>query len=214
MFKDRKDAAEKLAFALQKYRHQDVLVLGLPTGGIEIAYYLARELRGDMSFIITEKINYPSIPQTYFGAIAEDGSEYISEAAKKHLSLEEIGVLIEKEKHAMQKQIRILREERPLPQMNNKIVIITDDGSSPVASLLAAIKLCRKNDPRLIVVAVPEGNERTENILHDRVDEVIILEKLHFYTVVEEGYERYGNLSLADALFFLKRWEEEEHAWM
>ncbi|SHM85063.1 Phosphoribosyl transferase domain-containing protein [Cyclobacterium lianum] len=90
MFEDRKDAAEKLARALERYRSRKTLVLGIPRGGAETAYYVARHLDAEMSLVITRKLGYPGNPEAAFGAVAEDGSFYISEMASEVLSADTI----------------------------------------------------------------------------------------------------------------------------
>jgi putative phosphoribosyl transferase len=212
MFKDRKDAAGKLALALHQYQHQNVLVLGIPNAGIEMAYYLAQDLRGEMSFVITRELNYPTNPNSCFGAIAEDGSEYVSTAARKHLSMEEIEDMVEVERHAIQRRIKALRGDTEFPSIYRKTVIITDDGSASMATIVTAVDLCRNHFADKVIVALPVGNEREGQILMEKADEVIILEKLHFYTVVEESYESYTKLADEGALYFLNKWEEEKHA--
>ena len=68
------DAGEKLGRALEKYHNQNVLLLGIPRGGAEIAYYVAKHLKAELAFVITRKLGYPSNPEAAFGAVAEDGS--------------------------------------------------------------------------------------------------------------------------------------------
>ena len=88
MFKDRKDAGEKLAKALTKYKNKnkDILVLGIPRGGVEVAYYVAKHLNAKLSIIVSRKLPSPNNPEAGFGAIAEDGSIFVFEDAKYSLS--------------------------------------------------------------------------------------------------------------------------------
>lgn len=77
MFEDRKDAGEKLAKALSKYKDKDVLILSIPRGGIEVGYQVAKYLNAEFSLIVTRKLPFPDNPEAGFGAIAEDGSTFI-----------------------------------------------------------------------------------------------------------------------------------------
>ena len=88
MFEDRKDAGEKLGRALEKYHNMNVLVLGIPRGGVETAYYVAKHLNAELSVVITRKLGYPTNQEAAFGAVAEDGSVYISQTARFDLSKE------------------------------------------------------------------------------------------------------------------------------
>jgi putative phosphoribosyl transferase len=191
MFKDRKDAAEKLGLELQQYYFENPLVIGIPNGGIETAYYLAKCLNGEMSFIVSSELYYPSTPDTCFGAVTEDGTEFISHAAKKHLNDEEIEKLVEHGKHDIHRVVRMFREEIVFPEIYGRTVIITDDGHAPAPVIHAVIDACVKHIAKKIIVALPAAHERVEQSLHGKADEVIVLEKLNFFTAPNECYDRF-----------------------
>lgn len=209
MFKDRKDAAEKLALALPQYQHQNVLVIGIPPEGIEIAYHLAHGLSGELGFIITQKLAYPENPDTCFASITEDGTQFISSAARRHLSLDEIDDLVERAKHEMQRIIRLYREENVFPALYRRTVIITDDGSAPASALQAVIDVCRRRLTEKVIVALPTSTEHLEQILLEVADEVHILERHNFYQVSSDEYDRSPKQSHESALYFLKQWQQE-----
>lgn len=211
MFRDRKDAGEKLAHALEKYKNMDVLVLGIPRGGVETAYYVANYLNADLSVVITRKLGYPSNPEAAFGALAEDGSVYISEIAKYNLTEAEINEVLKEQQQEIRRRIKKLRQGRPLPDITNKIVIIVDDGIATGATLFATIGLCKNKKAGKIVVAAPIADARTEHILEGVVDDVVILETPSYYTAVSQGYEHFYNLTDQEALAFINKWEEERN---
>jgi putative phosphoribosyl transferase len=209
MFKDRKDAGEKLAIALNKYRHKHVIVLAIPRGGIETAYYVASYLHAEMALVITRKLAYPSNPEAAFGAIAEDGSLFLSQKARKELSADEIANIIEQQKREIEHRIKTFRQGKSLPKLKGRTVIITDDGIATGATLFATIELCRKKQAGKIVVAAPIAYEQIENILRYMVDEVVILESPPIYHAVSQGYEYFYNLTDEESLSFLTKWEKE-----
>ena len=90
MFKDKKDAGQKLAKALEKYKNKKVLVLAIPRGGVEAGYEVAKYLKADFSLLVPRKLPFPYNPEAGFGAIAEDGSTFIFEWADKELLKTEI----------------------------------------------------------------------------------------------------------------------------
>src|SRR5688572_9947800 len=108
MFEDRKDAGERLGRALEKYCNMNVLVLGIPRSGVETAYYVAKHLNAELSVVITRKLGYPTNPETAFGAVAEDGSVYISDTAKFDLSKEEINEALRQQKEEIKRRIKKL----------------------------------------------------------------------------------------------------------
>lgn len=212
MFRNRKDAGEQLGRALEQYRNQDVLVLGIPRGGAETAYYVAKYLNADLSLVITRKMGYPFNPEAAFGAVAEDGSIYISEAAKNELSTEEINAVLQQQKQEIERRIQTLRRGKPLPPMKGRTVIITDDGIATGATLFATIALCKKNEVAKIMVASPIAGKRMETILRSKVDDFVILEIPPFYSAVSQGYEDFYNLTDEEALAFMDKWEREHNA--
>ena len=209
MFKNRRDAAEKLAHALDKYRNTNPLVLGIPRGGAETAYYVAKYLKAELALVITRKLGYPFNPEAAFGAVAEDGSVYISETGRHTITTDEMNDVLEEQKLEIQRRIQKLRRNKPLPNLKGRTVIITDDGIATGATLLATIALCKKSKAGKIVVAAPIAGQRINDILSEEVDDVIILEKPSLYGAVSQGYEDFYNLTEEEALAFVDKWEKE-----
>lgn len=211
MFKDRKDAGIQLGRALSRYKNQNVLVLGIPRGGAETAYYVAKSLNAELSLVVARKLGYPSNPEAAFGAVAEDGSIYISDAARQELSAEEINEVLVQQKEEIQRRIKTLRRGRPLPELNGRTVIIADDGIATGATLFATIELCKNHNAARIVVASPIAGKRMEAILRNLVDDYVILEIPPFYNAVSQGYEDFSNLTDEEALGFMDKWESEHN---
>ena len=211
MFKNRKDAGEKLGKALEQYKDRHVLVLGIPRGGAETAYYVARQLGAEMSLVVTRKLGYPLNPETAFGAVAEDGSIYISEPGRQSLSPKEINTVLEQQKEEIRRRIQKLRRGKPLPDLKGRTVIIADDGIATGATLLATIEMCRKKKAKKIIAAAPVAGADMEGILRYLVDDVVILEKPHFYHAVSQGYEEFSNLSDEEALAFFDKGQKTLH---
>jgi putative phosphoribosyl transferase len=209
MFKDRKDAGERLGRALEKYRDQDVIVIGIPRGGVATAYYVAKHLHAEMSVVITRKLGYPFNPEAAFGAVAEDGSLYIADDKDPAVSSEDMQRVLQEQKQEIRRRVQKLRKGKPLPKLEGRIVIITDDGIATGATLFATIALCKKMKASKIIVAAPIAGEWMEPMLQNMVDEVLILEKPSFYSAVSQGYEDFDNLTDEEALAFIDKWERE-----
>jgi putative phosphoribosyl transferase len=212
MFADRKDAALKLAKALEKYKGTNALVLGIPRGGAETAFYVAIHLDAELSILISRKLGHPDNPEYAFGAIAEDGSIYLSPHAKLELSDETINAVVEDQKKEIERRIKILRQGKPLPQLKGRTVIIVDDGIATGATIFAAIEMCKKQQAGKIVVAAPVSAQDTQEKLAQKADEVVILELPDYYHAVSQVYETFNQLSDKDALDFMEKWEKEKRA--
>ncbi|HEX5168375.1 MAG TPA: phosphoribosyltransferase family protein [Cyclobacteriaceae bacterium] len=208
-FKDRRDAGEKLALALEHYHNEDVLVLGIPRGGIETAYYVAKHLDAELSLVVTRKLGYPLNPEAAFGAIAEDGSIYISDMARQQITEEEIRSVLDEQREEIARRVQKLRGGKPLPTITDRTIILVDDGIATGATLFATIELCKKLQPKKIVVAVPIAGRRMDRILRQMVDEVVILVTPTYYQSVSQGYEDFSNLTDDEVLPFLEKREKE-----
>jgi len=211
MFRDRKDAGEQLAQALEKYQDQSILVLGIPKGGVEIAYHIARHLHAELAIVVARKLGFPTQPEAAFGAIAEDGSTYISNSAYKHLTSEEIIEVLDDEKREIQERIKIFRQGKPLPPIQGRTVIIADDGIATGATVFVTIDLCRRSDAGKIIVAAPVSSERTEKLLTQLVDDVVILEKTEYLISVSDFYDDFYDLTVEETLDIMKAFESEDH---
>jgi len=175
MFEDRKDAGRKLAAALEQYKNSDVLVLAIPKGGVEIGYQVASHLDADFSLLISRKLPYPDNPESGFGAIAEDGSIFINQNAALGIHPRIIDEIIEYQKKEVKRRIKVLRNNRPLPDLRQRTVILIDDGIAMGSTMRAAIKLCRAAKAKKIIVAAPVAGESIAGEIHKIVEGIVYL---------------------------------------
>lgn len=206
MFDDRKDAGIKLARALGKYKDENVIVLGIPRGGVEIAYYIALHLNAAFSMIMTRKLGYPESPEAAFGAIAEDGSVYLSEEAEGSVTDDEIRQAVATERAEIERRIVMLRNGNPLPDVTGRTVIIADDGIATGATVLTAVAMCRKRNPSKVVVAAPIATQWMMTQLRKVADEVVILEKPEYFYAVGQAYKHFENLTDEETQRFVEIW--------
>lgn len=209
MFKDRKDGGEKLAIALEKYSNQHAIVLGIARGGVETAYYVARHLHAELYPVVSRKLGYPFNPELAFGALAEDGSIFIFEDSGNYVTDEVKQTVIEAERQEIKKRVKNLRKGKSLPSLQGRTVLVVDDGIATGATLFATLELCKNQKARKIIVAAPVAHDEIERELINRVDDVVILLKPSFFQSVSQGYYSFTNLTDADVLTFMDRWEKE-----
>lgn len=208
MFKDRKDAGEKLAEALNAYKGRGPLVLAIPRGGVAVGYQVARHLHGDFSIVVVRKLPFPGNPESGFGAIAENGVVYFVDRALKILSSDTVERIVKEQKREINRRIEVLREGKPLPAMNNRTVILVDDGIAMGSSIRAAILLCQSRSPAKIVVAAPVAGPSTAADLEEFVDEVIILEKPSFFRAVAQAYESWYDVPDEEVIEIMQEYEQ------
>lgn len=205
MFKNRREAGEQLGEALLSYKNEHPLVLAIPRGGVEIAYYVAEALKCDFEVVIVRKLGHPYEPEAAFGAMAEDKSLYLSPWSHKHLNREIIQDVMLREGKEIQRRVETYREGRPLPDMEGRTVVLVDDGIATGSTLFAAIELCVKRKAGKIVVAAPVASLEMYDEFEQHVDEVVILEVLPELFAVSQAYDTFSNLNDRQVMHFLRQ---------
>jgi putative phosphoribosyl transferase len=204
MFKNRKDAGEKLAQALEKYRKENPVILAIPRGGVEVGLQVAAKLNADFSLIIARKLPFPDNPEAGFGAIAENGSTFIFENAYYWLAGETIEEIKQQQIAEIERRIQALRKGDPLPDISGRTVIIIDDGIAMGSTMRAAIELCKNKKAGKIVVAVPVAGREVAEKLQEKVDELVVLEIPAYFRAVAQAYERWYDVSDEEVLDLLR----------
>lgn len=212
VFKDRYDAGRMLADTLRAYKDTDALLLAIPSGGVPVASAIASVLNLPMELIITRKLQIPYNPEAGFGAVSPDGEVVLNERllAQLRLTEEEINAEISKTLEVLKKRSQAFRKGRPLPEIENKVVIVVDDGLASGYTMLAAIRYLKKTKPRKIVVAVPTGLQRTIDFISREVDELVCLNVRTGYSfAVAEAYRTWYDLTDEDVLLLVRKLDAE-----
>lgn len=201
IFKDRKDAGEQLGKDLLTYKAENPIIVGIPRGGVEVAYYVAKALHCELSIIISKKIPHPLHPEYGIGAITEKDMVYISE--RTSIDVNVIESIIHQLKQEILRRILIYRKDNPFPEMKDKTVILVDDGIATGVTMVPAIRLCRKLLAKKIIVAVPVSPKNINPDLQE-ADEIIILHQPILFHSVGRFYENFNQLNNQDVMHFLK----------
>jgi putative phosphoribosyl transferase len=207
MFKDRKEAGEKLAKALEEYKDRDVLVLAIPRGGVEVAYEVAKKINAELSIIISRKLPFPDNPEAGFGAITEDGSIFMINGAKLWISENEIDKIIKEQKQEVKRRIKILRDGAELPKIKDRDVILIDDGIAMGSTMMASIMLCKNRNAKEIIVATPVAGREVVEKIEKLVDIIIILEMPVYFRAVAQVYENWYDVSDEEVIDILMKWK-------
>lgn len=176
VFRDRKDAGRKLAEQLSQYAGDEgLLVLGLPRGGVPVAYEVARALGGEMDIFLVRKLGVPGHEELAMGAIASGGVRVLNDTVVEALDIPEkvIDAVAAKEQEELERREREYRGARPPPQVAGRTVILVDDGLATGASMRAAVVGLRAQNPGRIVAAVPTAAPDTCELIEYEVDEMV-----------------------------------------
>lgn len=203
VFKNRNDAGEKPAALLENYKDSNPLVLGIPKGGIEIAYHIAWYLKAELSVLISNKLSYPGHEEYGFGAICENDILHIS--GEKHLITDDlIRKIVEREKKEIKQKINTYRAGRPLPEIKGRTIILTDDGHSSGITLIPAIKLCRQLKAAKVIVAVPLIGKIFDPLLKE-ADEIVLLQQPELYCNIKEAHKSFQALTDSEIFSFISK---------
>lgn len=204
MFKSRKDAGEKLALALEKYRTENPVILAIPRGGVEVGLQVSKKLGADFSLVISRKLPFPDNPEAGFGAIAENGSTFILENADSWLARETIEQIKQEQIVEIERRINVLRGGKTLPDIAGRTVILIDDGIAMGSTMRAAIELCRNRKAGKVVVAVPVAGKEVADAIAKEADELVVLEIPVDFRAVAQAYENWYDVSDEEVLDLLR----------
>jgi len=174
-FANRAAAGDELADALTYYRGADVLVLGLPRGGVPVAARVAEALNAELDVIVARKLGSPISPELAIGAVTADGERYLSEGLISELAVSDtyLAAVTELRRNEAQKDESQFRGTRPAPRIGGRIVILVDDGLATGATMHAAVRSVRNQGPAHLIVAAPVGSHEACAALADEADEVV-----------------------------------------
>ena len=205
MFKDGFEAGRLLAAKLSKYKGgRNVIVLGIPRGGVEVAYAIAVDLKVKMGIAVAKKIPFPGNPELAIGAVAFGGIVSMDDSfalqhgiGKKYVD-GEVGRL------AAEIKRRYAAYGVNFPNVKGNVAVVVDDGMATGHTVLAALRAVRNGKPKKIIVAVPVSSQQAAKLLRAEADEVICLDTPEFFIAVGEFYRSFPQLTDEDVISYLK----------
>lgn len=221
-FKDRTEAGQLLANALQAYANRvDVLVLGLPRGGVPIAYEVAKALHVPLDVCLVRKLGVPDQPELAMGAIAPGGVIVLNDALVKNLGVSQsaLNQVIAKEQQELERREQAYRgqsdsDARSTYDLRGRTVILVDDGIATGATLDAAIATLRPQQPSAIVIAVPVAPPATLKRFESEVAEVVALSAPSQFSSLGLWYHDFAQTSDETVRQLLKQSAENRRAFI
>jgi putative phosphoribosyl transferase len=193
-FQNRTEAGRQLAARLKSYASPDVLVLGLPRGGVPVAYEVAKSLNAPLDICLVRKLGVPGHKELAMGAIASGGVRVLNYDVVSWLGISSktIDQVAARELKELQRRDRVYRGDRPQPNVRDRTVILVDDGIATGSTMRAAISVIKPQQPARLIVAVPVASPQTCNDLRTEVDEVVCLMMPEAFYAIGLWYEDFS----------------------
>lgn len=207
-FRDRSEAGQMLAKDLLKYAGREkVIVLGIPRGGVSVAFEVAQALGVPLDVFLSRKLGVPGQEELAFGAMATGSVRVLDrdiiDAAG--ISDEQIEAITERERKELDRRERLFRADSPPLEVSGKTVILVDDGIATGSNILAAVTALRQLKPARVVIAVPVAPPSTCNRLRSEVEEIVCLETPEFFHAIGQFYDDFSQVSDSEVCDVLHR---------
>lgn len=208
IFQNRVDAGRQLAQKLKKYAgRKDVVVLGIPRGGVPVAFEVASALKAPLDIFLSRKLGVPGQEELAFGALASGGIRILDRDLIAELNIS--GQDIERATHTVEKELerreRLYRGDRSPLRVQEKTAVLVDDGIATGSSMRAAIQALRQMKPSRIVVAVPVAPARTCDTLRSEVDELVCIHAPELFWAIGQFYEDFSQVADQEVTELLRR---------
>ena len=211
-FAKRSEPGRLLAEKLEKYAgRDDVIVLGLPRGGVPVAYEVAKHLGAPLDVFIVRKLGVPGFEELAAGAIASGSVRVLNDDVIRAIPNADAAIeaVTEREAAELERREQAYREGRAPPELRNRIVILVDDGLATGATMRVAVKALRQSGAMKIVAAVPVGPPDTCLELKEEANEAICLSTPEFFQAVGQYYDDFSQTSDEDVRKFLRQRAQE-----
>lgn len=208
MFPDRVEAGRRLAEHLTHLEgRDDVVVLGLPRGGVPVAYEVATRLDLPLDVIVVRKLGVPYQPELAMGAIGEDGVRIVDPrvVAMAEVSEPELEAVEQRERAELQRRAELFRRGRTRLELNGKVAVIVDDGIATGSTVKAACRVARGLGAARVLVATPVAPIETAQRLAGDADEVVVVEQPAFFYAIGQFYRDFTQTSDHEVTSLLER---------
>jgi putative phosphoribosyl transferase len=208
VFANRAEAGRALVKRLGHYASRDdVVVLGLPRGGVPVAFEIARALPADLDVLIVRKLGVPVQPELAMGAIASGGALYVDRDVVQYMGVTEaeFNVVLARERSELFRREASYRDKRPMFTLEGRVAIVVDDGMATGATVKVAVMALREKKPLRVVAALPVIPADSDARIEEIVDELVCVLRPHNYFGVGQFYLDFHQTEDAEVLELLRQ---------
>ena len=205
MFQDRTEAGQRLAAELTRREIDADVVLAIPRGALPVARPVADEFRADLDVVVASKVGAPGNPELAIGAVASDGSGWLTDALVERLGVSDAYVeeTWEREREAAAEKAARYREGEPVPNLDGKRVVVVDDGLATGATARACLRQVREAGAEHVVLALPVASPDSIDAVAGDADETVVLQTPPHFRAVGQFYEQFPQVPDEEALALL-----------
>lgn len=206
MFKNRVEAGRLLANGLLHLADEDVVVLGLPRGGVPVAREVARALAAPLDVIVVRKLGVPGWPELAMGAVGEGDVSFIDWGVVSAAGVTgvQLSRVIQREREVLENRARLFRGDREPLDLEGRVVVIVDDGMATGSTAKAAVRVTRALGAARVLVAAPVAPADTVDDLRSVSDAVVVLETPEPFYAVGQFYEDFRQTSDSEVVAALR----------
>ncbi|KZS56661.1 phosphoribosyl transferase [Mycobacterium kansasii] len=206
-FEDRSDAGRQLAQRLKHLYGRGVVVLGLPRGGVPVAFEVAKALQAPLDVLVVRKLGVPFQPELAFGAIGEDGVRVLNDSVVHAANLEDedMEAVERAQRIELRRRAERFRGGRERIPLTGRIAVIVDDGIATGATAKAGCQVARAHGAKTVILAVPIGPDDLVARFAGYADEVVCLQTPPLFFAVGQGYRNFAQTSDDEVIALLDR---------
>jgi putative phosphoribosyl transferase len=212
-FRDRTDGGRQLASRLSHLRGSDVVVLGLPRGGVPVAFEIAESLDAPLDVIVVRKVGTPWQPELAMGAIGEDGVRVVNEEILRHVGASDADFarVEQREREELQRRASRFRGAAPRADLVGRVAVVVDDGIATGSTARAACQVARAHGADRVVLAVPVAAPESVRALAEDADEIVCVHEPPWLRSVGEWYDDFTQVDDQTVVDLLERADRRRH---
>jgi putative phosphoribosyl transferase len=204
--RNREQAGRQLGLELIGYTAENPIVLGIPRGGVAVAFGVARALKAPLDVFISQKLGVPGHEELAFGALAEGSGQFVDQTIMRaaRVTAGEADLVTRSVASRVRSCARLYRNGASHPALKNQFVILIDDGIATGATMHAALTAIRALNPRGIVAAAPVASKQSCEELTPLVDRLVVLQPVKNFYAVGKYYEKFPPMTDEDVVSLLR----------
>lgn len=212
-FRNREQAGRQLGLKLVGYSSSNPIILGIPRGGVSVAFEIARALNASLDVFVTERLGVPGHEELAFGAVAEGDTRYIDldVARSARLASGEAETVIRAASAGIAQRAKLYRHGESLPLLLDRTVILVDDGVATGLEMQAAVFSLRKRALWRLIVATPVISTPAFEMLRPHVDDLVVLHKAGMFYSTGQFYEKHPEMDDIEVVSLLRISEQFPH---